>query len=199
MPDKSVWIIQVSELTDDLHPERFLRFDEFPVEEIDQHIPLPRMQRVLPQLNDRAASLRRLRVRIFHAETLRREWNRRHQEFQRAQDRHFRINASRVGNGPFVVVARSIPCLRPTTPRQLALGFCGTVSHVRFNARRFVVSETRPSIKPFAVCISSSSCNTGQDLVCGGTDVADLPISPRTSPQSTAANARLSLDDRDAG
>jgi hypothetical protein len=56
-PDKSVWIIHVPELTDDLHPERFLRFDKFPVEQIDQHIPLPRMQRVLPQLNDRAASL----------------------------------------------------------------------------------------------------------------------------------------------
>jgi hypothetical protein len=46
------------------------------------------MQRVLPQLNDRAASLRRLRVRIFHVETLRRESNRCHQEFQRAQDGH---------------------------------------------------------------------------------------------------------------
>src|SRR6476661_1025062 len=68
-PDKSVWIIQVPELTDDLHPERFLRFDKFPVEQIDQHIPLSRMQSVLPQLNDRAASLWRLRVRIFHAGT----------------------------------------------------------------------------------------------------------------------------------
>src|SRR5437899_7013422 len=72
-PDKSVWIIQVPELPDDLHPERFLRFDKFPVEQIDQHIPLPRMQGVLPQLNDRAVSFRRLRVRLFRAETLRRE------------------------------------------------------------------------------------------------------------------------------
>src|SRR2546427_5569070 len=56
-PDKSVWIIQVPELTDDLHPERFLRLDKFPVEQIDQHIPLPRVQRILPQLNDRATSL----------------------------------------------------------------------------------------------------------------------------------------------
>ena len=70
-PDKSVWIIQVPELTDDLHPECFLRFDKFPVEQIDQHIPLPRMQRVLPQFNDRAASLWPLRVRIFHPEILR--------------------------------------------------------------------------------------------------------------------------------
>src|SRR5438552_18611303 len=86
-PDKSVWIIQVSELTDDLHPQRFLRFDKFPVEQIDQYIPLPWMQRVLPQLNDWAATLWRLRVRIFHPEILRCEWNRRHQEFQRAQAR----------------------------------------------------------------------------------------------------------------
>ena len=83
-PDKSVWIIQIPELTDDLHPERFLRFDKFPVEQLDQHIPLPRMQRVLPQLNNRAASFRWRRVRFFHGETLRRERNRRHQEFQRA-------------------------------------------------------------------------------------------------------------------
>src|SRR5207302_3008269 len=66
-PDKSVWIIQVPELTDDLHPERFLRFDKFPVEQIDQHIPLPWMQRVLPQLNNWTASLRLLGVRSFHA------------------------------------------------------------------------------------------------------------------------------------
>ena len=59
-PDKSVWIIQIPELTDDLHPERLLRFNKFPVEQIDQHIPLPRVQRVLPQLNNRAASLGRL-------------------------------------------------------------------------------------------------------------------------------------------
>ncbi len=94
-PDKSVWIIQVPELSNHLHPERFLRFDKFPVEEIDQHIPLPRMQRVLPQLNNRAAIFKRqLRVPILHCESLRREWNRRHQQFQCAQDRHFRINTT---------------------------------------------------------------------------------------------------------
>ena len=87
-PDKSVWIIQVPELTDDLHPERFLRFDKFPVEQIDQHIPLPWMHRVLPQLNDRAASFCRRRIRLFHWENLRRERSRCHQEFRRAQDRH---------------------------------------------------------------------------------------------------------------
>ena len=80
------------ELTDDLHPERLLRFNKFPVEQIDQHIPLPRMQRVLPQLNNGAAIFQRqLRVRILHREGLRREWNRRHQEFQCAQDWHYRI------------------------------------------------------------------------------------------------------------
>jgi hypothetical protein len=49
-PDESVSIIHIPELTDDLHPERFLRFDKFPVEEIDQHIPLSRMKCVLPEL-----------------------------------------------------------------------------------------------------------------------------------------------------
>jgi hypothetical protein len=34
-PDKSVWIIEIAELTDDLYSERFLRFDKFPVEQID--------------------------------------------------------------------------------------------------------------------------------------------------------------------
>lgn len=56
LPDESVSIINIPELPDDLHPERFLRFDKFPVEEIDQHVPLSRMKRVLPQLNNRAAS-----------------------------------------------------------------------------------------------------------------------------------------------
>ncbi len=46
------------------------------------------MQRVLPQLNDRAASFCRRRIRLFHWENLRRERSRCHQEFRRAQDRH---------------------------------------------------------------------------------------------------------------
>ena len=32
-PDESIPAINVPELADDLHPERFLRLDEFPVEE----------------------------------------------------------------------------------------------------------------------------------------------------------------------
>src|SRR5262249_16948902 len=54
-PDKTVWIVLVPELTDDLHPERFLRLDKFTIEQIDQDITLSRMKRVLPQLDDRAA------------------------------------------------------------------------------------------------------------------------------------------------
>jgi hypothetical protein len=95
-PDKSVWIIHVPELTDDLHPERFLRFDKFPVEQIDQHIPLSRMQRVLPQLHKRAASLPWLRVRIFHAGSLRRERNCRYQEFQRAQSNKRQLRSRQI-------------------------------------------------------------------------------------------------------
>ncbi len=40
-PDKSVWIIQVPKLTDDLHPERFLRFDKFPVNDRSTHPAAP--------------------------------------------------------------------------------------------------------------------------------------------------------------
>ena len=89
-----MWIIEIAELTDDLHSERFLRFDKFPIEQIDQDIALSRMERVLAQLNDRAASLRRLRVLIFHPESLRCECSRRHQEFERAEDRHGRIKCT---------------------------------------------------------------------------------------------------------
>ena len=63
-------MIKIPELTDDLHPERFLRFNKFPVEEIDQHIPLSRMKRVLSELNNRAASLLWLCFRNFQSETL---------------------------------------------------------------------------------------------------------------------------------
>jgi hypothetical protein len=46
-------------LTDDVYSERLLRFDEFPVKEINQNITFPRVQRVLPQLNDRTTESRR--------------------------------------------------------------------------------------------------------------------------------------------
>jgi hypothetical protein len=65
-PDKSIPISQIAELADDFHPERFLRFDKFPVEQIDQQMPHSRMKRVLPQLNDRAANLFWLCVGDYH-------------------------------------------------------------------------------------------------------------------------------------
>ena len=76
-PDKSVSIINIPELTDDLHPKRFLRLDKFPVEEIDQQMPLSRMKRVLPKLNNRAASLFWLCLRNFHSDNLLRRFLRR--------------------------------------------------------------------------------------------------------------------------
>ena len=50
--------IEVSKLTNDLYPKRLLRFDKFAVEQVDQDIAFPRVQRVLSQLNDRTAELR---------------------------------------------------------------------------------------------------------------------------------------------
>jgi len=48
-------------LTDDPYPDGFLAFDECAIEKIDQDVPLSRIERVLPELDDRAARLRRLR------------------------------------------------------------------------------------------------------------------------------------------
>ena len=56
-PDKSIPAINIPELADDFHPERFLRFDKFPVKEIDQHMPHSRMKRILPELDNWAARL----------------------------------------------------------------------------------------------------------------------------------------------
>lgn len=50
-------MLKVSKLTDHFYPKCLLAFDEFPVKEIDQNIAFPRVQRVLPQLNDRAAEV----------------------------------------------------------------------------------------------------------------------------------------------
>ncbi|SRR6266487_2754585 len=44
-------------MADDFYPQCLLAFDEFQVKEIDQDITFPRVQRVLPQLNDRTAAL----------------------------------------------------------------------------------------------------------------------------------------------
>ena len=51
--------IKVSKLTDDFYPQFFLALDEFAVKEVNQNITFSRVQRVLPQLNDRTAESRR--------------------------------------------------------------------------------------------------------------------------------------------
>jgi hypothetical protein len=51
-PHETVGLIEVAELADDLHPDGFLTLDEFGLEQIDQHIPLARMERVLPEFDD---------------------------------------------------------------------------------------------------------------------------------------------------
>src|SRR6266480_29959 len=61
-PNKAIRIINVSKLSDDLYSDRLLRFDKFPLKEINQSITFPREQRVLPQLNDRTTESRRLRL-----------------------------------------------------------------------------------------------------------------------------------------
>ena len=53
-----IGMIKLSKLTDDFHPHCLLGFDKFPVKEINQNIAFPRVQGVLPQLNDRTAGHR---------------------------------------------------------------------------------------------------------------------------------------------
>src|SRR6266849_6010113 len=52
-------MIKVSKLTDDFYSQCFLAFDEFPVKEVNQNITFSKVQRVLPQLNDRTTESRR--------------------------------------------------------------------------------------------------------------------------------------------
>jgi hypothetical protein len=52
-PDEAVRVVEVAELADHLHADRLLRLDELAVEELDQHVTLPRMERVLTKLDDR--------------------------------------------------------------------------------------------------------------------------------------------------
>jgi hypothetical protein len=54
-PDEPVRAIEVPELPEQLHADRLLRFDQGPVEELDQHLPLARVQRVLAKLDHWAA------------------------------------------------------------------------------------------------------------------------------------------------
>ena len=58
-PDESIGAAAIAELPHDRHADRFLRFDEVSIEEIDQDVPLSRLQGVLTQLDHGAAAARR--------------------------------------------------------------------------------------------------------------------------------------------
>ena len=53
----SILIIQIAELADNLHPDCFLRLDEFALEEINQYVTLSGKECVLPEFDDGAAGL----------------------------------------------------------------------------------------------------------------------------------------------
>ncbi|WP_347600804.1 hypothetical protein [Acrocarpospora sp. B8E8] len=54
-PDEAVGVVQVPELPQDRHTDGLLGFDELAVEQVDKHVALTGVQRVLPQFNDRAS------------------------------------------------------------------------------------------------------------------------------------------------
>jgi hypothetical protein len=53
-PDESIRLVEVAELADHRHVDRFLCLDELAVEELDQDVSPARMERVLPELEDGA-------------------------------------------------------------------------------------------------------------------------------------------------
>lgn len=53
-PDEPIRIVQIAELTDDVHTGLFLPLHQLCVEKIDQGVPLPGVQRVLAQVDDGA-------------------------------------------------------------------------------------------------------------------------------------------------
>jgi hypothetical protein len=63
-PNEAVRIADVSELTDDPHPCGFLGLHELPIEKLDESVPRSGIERVLPQIDDRAARLSELCERI---------------------------------------------------------------------------------------------------------------------------------------
>jgi protein-S-isoprenylcysteine O-methyltransferase Ste14 len=60
-PDEAVGIVEIAEAGRDGHSERLLRLEELALEQVDEHVALPPVQRVLPQLEDGAAGGRRVR------------------------------------------------------------------------------------------------------------------------------------------
>jgi hypothetical protein len=51
-PDEAVRITEVAELTDDPHACGFLRFHELPVEQLDESVAGPGIERVLPEIDN---------------------------------------------------------------------------------------------------------------------------------------------------
>jgi hypothetical protein len=70
-PHEAIRTIEIAKLAEDRHPCRLLPFDEFPLEKLDQHVPLSRVQRVLAKLDD----------------GLRQHWGRRDDNSEREEDR----------------------------------------------------------------------------------------------------------------
>src|SRR5438094_9379166 len=56
-PNESIGIIKIAKLAENIHSQCFLWFDEFTIEQIDQHITFSVVKRVLPQFNDRTPGL----------------------------------------------------------------------------------------------------------------------------------------------
>src|SRR5258707_4707427 len=54
-PDEAIRITEIAELPDDPHACGFLSFHEFPVEQLDESVAGPGIERVLPEIDDRAA------------------------------------------------------------------------------------------------------------------------------------------------
>jgi hypothetical protein len=52
-PDEAVRVVQVAKAAEDGHAQRLLRLDELALEQVDQHISLARVQRVLAELDRR--------------------------------------------------------------------------------------------------------------------------------------------------
>src|SRR5439155_15123206 len=56
-PNESIGIIKIAKLAEDIHSQCFLWFDQFAIEQIDQHITFSAVKRVLPQFDDRTTGL----------------------------------------------------------------------------------------------------------------------------------------------
>ena len=61
-PHEPVRVVEIAELADDVHAVGLLGLDELAVEQLDQVVAPGRVQRVLPELDHRAATVR---VRAF--------------------------------------------------------------------------------------------------------------------------------------